>query len=225
MPGDGLSRRSLLRLGVSSIGLAVIGACGPAGPAAAPPVVPTPTPVKPASAPVQPTSAPARPTAAPATPATQAEAKPTAVGGLTPVAQPRPGGLLRTAIPSDITRLDGHIDGGGTRTTFTQNLGLAFDQLVYYDAQRQPHAMLAESWDVSPDFKQVKLNLRKGVQWHSGRDFTSDDVKWNLLRGRDPKAGVGTYVNQSKWFQSIDTPDKFTVVCAYASSSRPRAIT
>ncbi len=129
-----------------------------------------------------------------------------------PAVQPKSGGTLRTAVPSDISKLDGHVDGGGTRTTFTQNLGLAFDQLVFYDATLQPHPMLAESWDVSPDFKQVKLNVRKGVEWHSGRDFTSDDVKYNLFRGRDPKAGVGTYVNQSNWFQSIDTPDKYTAV-------------
>jgi peptide/nickel transport system substrate-binding protein len=72
--------------------------------------------------------------------------------------------------------------------------------------------MLAASWDVSADWKQIKLNLRKGVTYHSGREFTSDDVKYNLFRGRDPKAGTGTYVNQAKWFETIDTPDKYTAV-------------
>ena len=51
--------------------------------------------------------------------------------------------------------------------------------------------MLAESWDVGTDYKQIKLNLRKGVQWHSGRELTSDDVKYNLLRAQDPKVGAG----------------------------------
>jgi peptide/nickel transport system substrate-binding protein len=209
-----------LHLGVSGLGLAVLASCGaPASPA--PAAAPTPAsqatpaagPATTAPAPVT-TSATAATaaTAAPgsnATPLTPDKAASTAQGA----AQPRYGGLLRTAVPSDISKLDGHVDGGGTRTTFTQNLGLAFDQLVFYDASLQPHPMLAESWDVSDDYKQVKLNLRKGVQWHSGRDFTSDDVKYNLFRGRDPKAGVGTYVNQSKWFQSIDTPDKYTAIC------------
>ena len=72
--------------------------------------------------------------------------------------------------------------------------------------------MLAESWEVSPDYKVVKLKVRKGVQWHSGRDFTSDDVKYNLLRGRGAKAGVGTYVNQSAWFTTIETPEKYTAI-------------
>src|SRR5262249_7428064 len=63
--------------------------------------------------------------------------------------------------------------------------------------------------------------LRKGVQYHSGRDFTSDDVKYNLLRVRDPKIGAGTFVNQSNWFSAIDTPDKYTVVLR---SEQPRPL-
>ena len=56
--------------------------------------------------------------------------------------------------------------------------------------------MLAESWDVSSDLTQFKLNLRKGVQFHTGREFTSDDVKYNLLRVRDPKVGGSSVRSQ-----------------------------
>jgi peptide/nickel transport system substrate-binding protein len=97
-----------------------------------------------------------------------------------------------------------------------------FDQLSFYNDKLEPQPMLAESWDISPDFKQVKLNLRKSVQFHSGREFTGDDVKYNLLRVRDPKitaSGVGA---QSNWFTSIDTPDKYTVVL---TSDQPRPAT
>ena len=58
---------------------------------------------------------------------------------------------------------------------------------IDYDDKLTPQPMLAESWDVSSDLTQIKLNLRKGVQFHTGREFTSDDVKYNLLRVRDPK--------------------------------------
>ena len=47
--------------------------------------------------------------------------------------------------------------------------------------------MLAESWELSSDNKQLKLNLRKGVQFHSGREFTSEDVKWNVHVGARPE--------------------------------------
>jgi peptide/nickel transport system substrate-binding protein len=82
--------------------------------------------------------------------------------------------------------------------------------------------MLAESWDVSNDWTKIKLNVRKGVTFHSGREFTSEDVKYNLFRGRDPKAGTGTYVNQAKWFDTIDTPDKYTAILT-SSVPRPAA--
>ena len=39
--------------------------------------------------------------------------------------------------------------------------------------------MLAESWEVSSDGRQIKLNLRKSVTFHSGRELTSEDVQWN----------------------------------------------
>jgi len=126
------------------------------------------------------------------------------------------GGTLRLAIPADITSLDGHISSSNLSVT----TGNIFDRLVMYDVKLQPQPMLAESWDVSNDYKQVRLNLRKGVQWHTGREFTSDDVKYNLQRGRDPKAGSGTYVNQAKWFDSFETPDKYTLVTR-SDVSRP----
>jgi peptide/nickel transport system substrate-binding protein len=129
---------------------------------------------------------------------------------------PRRGGTLRLAIPADITSLDGHISSSNLSTT----TGNIFDRLVAYDVKLQPQPMLAESWDVSEDYKQVKLNLRKGVQWHTGRDFTSEDVKYNLQRGRDPKVGSGTYVNQAKWFDTFETPDKYTLVM-HSDVSRP----
>jgi len=129
---------------------------------------------------------------------------------------PRRGGTLRLAIPADITSLDGHISSSVLSIT----TGNIFDRLVAYDIKLQPQPMLAESWDVSADYKQVKLNLRKGVQWQTGRELTSEDVKYNLQRGRDPKAGSGTYVNQAKWFDTFETPDKYTLIM-HSDVSRP----
>ena len=78
-----------------------------------------------------------------------------------------------------------HLDG--QRSPAPSTSLLAFDRLIDYDDKLKPQPMLAESWDVSSDLKQIKLNLRKGVQFHTGREFTSDDVKYNILRVRDPK--------------------------------------
>src|SRR5262245_13352927 len=48
---------------------------------------------------------------------------------------------------------------------------------------------LIEKWEASPDLKTWTLRLRKDVKWHSGRQFTADDVVWNVKRVLDPKTG------------------------------------
>jgi peptide/nickel transport system substrate-binding protein len=188
-----ITRRQVVHLLALGAGAGVIAACGgvpPAPPAATTPAV---------------TATPAAAVAA--TPA--AAAKPAA-------GQPKSGGTLRVGVPTDIVTLDGLVRGGAPY----ESTWLIYDRLITYDDKLKPLPMLAESWDVAPDYKQVQLNLRKGVTWHSGRDFTSDDVKWNLVRAQDPKAGFGDFAAQSSWFTTIDTPDKNTVVLK-SEQSRP----
>ena len=45
--------------------------------------------------------------------------------------------------------------------------------------------LLAEGWDLSGDLQTLDLTIRQGVTWHdkaptNGRDFTVDDVIWNI---------------------------------------------
>ncbi|MBV9895745.1 MAG: ABC transporter substrate-binding protein [Chloroflexi bacterium] len=162
------------------------------------------------SAPVAPTAAPANPTSAPQPAATvgaaaqpAATAKPTATQ-----AQPKSGGTLRLGMVGDVSTLDGH----NTTPNQFDTTWSVFDRLISYDVKLQPQPELAESWDLSADLTQIKLNLRKGIQWHSGREFTSDDIKYNLLRVRDAKLQIPTLRNQSNWFTSIETPDKYSIV-------------
>src|SRR5262252_459973 len=48
---------------------------------------------------------------------------------------------------------------------------------------------LVEKWEPSPDLKTWTLRVRKTVKWHNGRQFTADDVVWNIKRVLDPKTG------------------------------------
>ena len=150
-----------------------------------------------------------------APPATGASTSTAGASGVTPAptgasAQPKTGGTLRTGQVGQPLNLDPqYFTPLSGDTTFA-----VLDRLIDYDDQLQPQPQLAESWDQSSDLKQLKLNLRHGVQWHDGREMTSDDVKYSMLRVRDPKvaAFASLLAAQSGWFSTIDTPDKYTLV-------------
>ena len=120
------------------------------------------------------------------------------------------GGTLNIARADEgaATALEGH----GVSLASQGTSALVYDTLVQYDSSMQPQPQLAESWDLASDYTQIKLNLRKGIQYHTGRELTADDIKWNVLRVRDPKANATQLIGMSGWFTTIDTPDKYTVV-------------
>lgn len=71
-----------------------------------------------------------------------------------------------------------------------------FDGLVrfdYYSNDIVPD--LAESWEVKNNNRTFIFHLRKGVQFHNGREFTAHDVKYTFDRLYDPDtASPGTWV-------------------------------
>ncbi len=217
MSGQSVSRRTVLAWAVGAAGVSLVAACGaPAAPVLtpAPPAAPTTAAAVPTSAAPAPTAAPAAaapvPTTAPTVPATAVVAatpNPTVATTVTP----KTGGTLIWGIGSDIASLDGHL----LTSTNYETVFRAYDRLTALDGQGQPQPQLAESWELSSDAKQLKLSLRQGVQFHTGRELTSDDVKWNILRVRDPKVASGSFVGQSGWFSTMDTPDKYTVIATF----------
>src|SRR4030095_10048497 len=68
---------------------------------------------------------------------------------------------------------------------------------------------LVEKWEASPDLKTWTLRLRRTVKWHNGRQFTADDVVWNLKRVLDPKTG-SSVLGLMKGFllEEFETGDK-----------------
>ena len=136
-------------------------------------------------------------------------------GTQTSTGAPKVGGRLRFAMATD---LDQGVEAARLGNAYTPSVFMMFDTLTAYDAQRKPQPLLAESWDWSTDNTTLKLSLRKGVTFHSGREFTSDDVKYNLLRVRDPAhAQLG---GMSSWY-TVATPDKSTVIL---TSDQPRPL-
>jgi peptide/nickel transport system substrate-binding protein len=98
-------------------------------------------------------------------------------------AQAKRGGILRIDAVGDVANLDGH--SWGPKNGFS--IFMIFDTLTNYDQNLKPQPELAESWDYSSDFKQMKVTLRRGVLFHTGREMTSADIVYNLQRPLDPK--------------------------------------
>ncbi|HKM06089.1 MAG TPA: ABC transporter substrate-binding protein [Sphaerochaeta sp.] len=70
--------------------------------------------------------------------------------------------------------------------------------------------VLATDWSTENGTKWT-FNLRKGVKFHDGTDFTSADVKFSLERTQDPALG---HLKKQDFevVSSIETPDDYTVI-------------
>jgi peptide/nickel transport system substrate-binding protein len=92
---------------------------------------------------------------------------------------PQRGGTLIVAFNADPETLDPHIT---TALLATRVLALIHDSLINRDYDGSFKPGLAEKWDISPDGKVYTFTLKKGVKFHSGKDFTSADVKYTFER-------------------------------------------
>jgi peptide/nickel transport system substrate-binding protein len=77
---------------------------------------------------------------------------------------------------------------------------------------------LAESWDIEKDGTRYVFYLKKGVKFHTGKELDSEDVKWNWERIKDPAHISTSRKLLTMYLESIETPDKYTVV---ANLSQP----
>jgi peptide/nickel transport system substrate-binding protein len=129
--------------------------------------------------------------------------------------EPNKGGTLRIGMPADI--LVGNVPYQLAPGNFPL-YNLVYDTLLVYDQQLNPRPRLATSWTWSPDFLRLTLQLRSGVTFHTGRPFTSDDVRFSLEHLRDPALG-------SQWLHyaqlmHVSTPTPDTVVLTYDAPAR-----
>lgn len=92
---------------------------------------------------------------------------------------PRPGGTLRVATIGEPPSLDAHFPTGILTMSITQHI---FEGLFTLDKEFRPIPMLAESYSVADGGKRAVVKLRKGVLFHNGKEFTSEDAVASLKR-------------------------------------------
>lgn len=116
--------------------------------------------------------------------------------------------VLIMARAADTTGLDPH-----TQTAFAsfRLLELIYEPLVNLDAELNVVPSLAESWEFSEDGLTLTFNLRQGVTFHNGAEFTSEDVVATFTRILDEATAAAARANYLS-IESMDTPDEYTVV-------------
>lgn len=194
------TRRAFLATVGLAAGTALVALTGCQSPPAA---TATPNPAPTPAQSVAPTAPPAagNPTAAPAQSSAHASTTSSAAG------QPKTGGQAVLAIPVEVVNYDPFLGAGTHGYMLARGV---YNTLTRYDNHLKPQPELASSWQFSSDGLQITLNLRHGVKFHSGREFTADDVVFTLQKAQDP-----TYAALNRGLVaplSATAKDKYTVV-------------
>jgi peptide/nickel transport system substrate-binding protein len=93
---------------------------------------------------------------------------------------------------------------------------LLYEPLAYYSAFADKMYMwLAESHEFTPDFKQLTIKTRQGIEWSDGTPFSAEDVAYtfNSLRDLGPKVKWGVDVNQALEKATVTDPN--TVILTF----------
>lgn len=153
-----------------------------------------------------------------------------AMPGFSLGAAPKKGGTLTCGVGLLIQTPDVHRHTGtwGRHTTALAFEGL-FDlpspnEVASIVRDKGPDAvpvvkpMLCENYEVEKGGARFVFHLKKGVRFHNGKEFGSDDVKWNWERIANPKVRADARKMKTDFIKAVQTPDQYTVV---ADMTRP----
>jgi len=85
----------------------------------------------------------------------------------------------------------------------TNQLRQVAEYLTYTDGDNVTHPYLLENWEASADLKTWTLNLRKGIKFNNGDDFTADDVVFTMNQWLNKDVGssmmgmIGPYLDNT----------------------------
>jgi ABC-type transport system substrate-binding protein len=129
-------------------------------------------------------------------------------------ATPRRGGTLTVGQPYDVVSFDPF------QFLLVNGIVIAnvYEPLVRFDTKLKPVAGLAEKWTIAPDYKSVTFNLRRGVKFHSGKDFVADDVVKNFDKAADKDKGLSK-TSLVAGIDKVTAADPSTVTITFKSAN------
>ncbi len=105
-------------------------------------------------------------------------------------AGPRKGGILKIGLQGGAAT--DSLDPAVAANQFTFHVGRAWgEELLRLTPARELKPILATEWRASPDAKAWVFKIRKGVQFHNGKEMTPDDVVATMRRHSGPEAKSG----------------------------------
>ena len=88
-------------------------------------------------------------------------------------------------------------------------MNIVYDPLFTVDAQENSVPVLAENYNMSEDGRQMTINLKDGIKWHDGTNFSADDVVYTLSKLAN---GSGLYSKTAKKIKSFTAVNKNQVI-------------
>ena len=116
-------------------------------------------------------------------------------------------GMIVVAMANAAVNLDPRI---GTDEASQKAHQLLYNSLLRIDDQLKPVPDLAESLEIEPDELTYVVRLRHGVEFHNGRELTSEDVAYTFNSFLDP-----AFRGRSAGYRivaSVKATDRYTVV-------------
>ncbi|PIC63017.1 hypothetical protein CSV79_14040 [Sporosarcina sp. P13] len=101
--------------------------------------------------------------------------------------------------------IDPHISNTATTTDVSRHI---FEQLLAFNENNEVAPLLAESYDISEDGKNITFHLRKDIKFHNGKVMTADDVVASMERWRGLNGKAIAYLSNSEFVKE----DENTVI-------------
>ncbi len=116
---------------------------------------------------------------------------------------------LVVALDKEIQSLDAQVTASGDSQRYAMEI---YDTLYGFDAKGNVVPRMADDVKESADRLTYTFTLRKGIKFHNGDAFTSEDVKYSIERIIDPASKSTRRPYFAPFIGSIQTPDPQTVV-------------